>query len=103
MTSEASGIHDFDFLLGRWHVRHRRLKDRLVGSHEWVEFDGTTIAHQVLGGEGNMDDNVLNVPGDPYRAVTLRAYDSKNLVARQPHAERLCGNGGSRAVPGRCR
>ena len=56
-------------------MHHRRLKERLAGSHEWVDFDGTTYSHPVLGGTGNMDDNVLNVPGDPYRAVTLRAFD----------------------------
>ena len=76
MEHEA-GLHDFDFLVGQWQVHHHRLKDRLAGSHDWVEFDGTTEMRKVLGGHGKMDDNVLNVPGDPYRAVTLRAFDEK--------------------------
>jgi hypothetical protein len=78
MENTVPGLHDFDFLLGRWRVHHRRLKDRVAGSHEWVEFDGTSFSHQVLGGQRNVDDNVLDVPGDPYRAVTLRAFDPKS-------------------------
>jgi hypothetical protein len=76
---QETAIHDFDFLVGRWKVHHRRLNDRLAGSQDWVEFDGTTEMRKVLGGHGNMDDNVLNIPGDPYRAVTLRAFDDKTM------------------------
>ncbi len=85
-TSSASGIapptaepgpavHDFDFLPGRWHVRHRRLKARLAGSNDWEAFDGTTTAWPLLGGAGNVDDNVLDLPSGPYRAISLRSYD----------------------------
>jgi len=28
------GLHDFDFLVGRWQVHHRRLKERLANSQE---------------------------------------------------------------------
>lgn len=69
--------HDFDFFFGDWKVRHRYLKTRLAGSTEWLEFDGTTKAQPLLGGAGNVDDNILDKPGDPYRAVTVRAYDAK--------------------------
>jgi hypothetical protein len=74
---QETALHDFDFLVGRWTVHHRRLMDRLAGSQEWVEFEGTTEMHKVLGGHGNMDDNFLSIPGDPYRAVSLRAFDDK--------------------------
>jgi hypothetical protein len=75
MTHHINGIHDFDFLMGNWQVHHRRLKERLANNHEWVEFEGTSSARKILGGLGNMDDNVLNLPGSVYRAVALRAYD----------------------------
>src|SRR4051812_36785197 len=32
---------DFDFVFGTWRARHRRLKERLANSREWVEFGGT--------------------------------------------------------------
>ncbi|HMH87817.1 MAG TPA: hypothetical protein VK523_04195 [Steroidobacteraceae bacterium] len=71
------GLDDFDFLTGSWRVRHRQLKERLAGSQEWIEFPGTTVAQKLMGGHANFDDNVLELPGDAYRAVTLRAFDAK--------------------------
>ena len=35
----ADAPHDFDFLVGSWNVRHRKLKTRLAGSNDWDEFD----------------------------------------------------------------
>lgn len=85
-------VHDFDLFFGTWHVRHRRLKERLAGSTEWVEFDGTQEMRPLLGGQGNFTDNVLNMPDGAYRAVTLRAFDPKTktwaiwwLDGRKPH------------------
>ena len=66
---------DWDFFVGSWRVHHRRLRERLAGCDEWIEFEGTCTMQKVLGGAGNMDDNVLDFPAGAYRAVTLRAYD----------------------------
>jgi hypothetical protein len=66
---------DFDFLIGRWRVAHRRLRLRLAGCTEWEQFAGTSHASALLGGFGNVDDNWLDLPGGPYRAVSLRAFD----------------------------
>lgn len=68
-------VHDFDFQTGTWRVRHRRLTERLVGSAAWEEFDGTCTAWPILGGAGNVEDNVLDLPAGAYRAVALRTYD----------------------------
>jgi hypothetical protein len=68
-------VHDFDFLPGTWAVHHRRLRHRLAGSDEWDEFTGTSVAQALLDGAGNLDDNVLELPGGTYRAISLRAYD----------------------------
>ena len=70
-------LHDWDFLVGRWSVRHRRLKERLAGCSEWEEFAGTCVNWTTLGGKGNVDDNVLELPGGTYRAVAVRALDEK--------------------------
>jgi hypothetical protein len=76
MTStNLSGHTDFDFFIGRWDVSHRRLKERLAGCTEWAEFKGTSVVRTVLGGFGNVDDNLLELPGGHYRAVTLRSFD----------------------------
>ena len=88
-----SSPHDFDFFHGRWAVHHRRLKDRLAGCTEWEVFGGTSSAQPLLGGAGNVDDNVIELPGGTYRAATLRAFDPASkqwaiwwLDGRHPHA-----------------
>jgi hypothetical protein len=71
----AESPDDFDFFIGAWVVQHRRLKQRLVGSQEWELFAGRNVCHKILGGYGNVDDNLLELPEGTYRAVTLRAFD----------------------------
>lgn len=66
---------DFDFLIGRWRVRHRRLKARLAGSDAWDEFEGTSTARKILAGFGNMDENQIGLPAGPYTGVSLRLFD----------------------------
>ena len=70
-----SGLHDFDYKVGRWTAHHKRLQERLAGSREWVEFDGTQTFWPLMGGYANVDENVFHIPGGEYRGVTLRAYD----------------------------
>ena len=84
--------NDFDFLIGRWHVRHRRLTERLVACTEWQEFDGRSTLHPLMNGLGNVDENLIELPSGSYRAVTLRSCDPKTglwaiwwLDARDPH------------------
>ena len=74
-TEPGPAVHDFDFLPGTWRVHHRRLRLRLAGSAEWDEFDGTSVAWPLLGGAGNVDDNILELPDGRYRAASLRSYD----------------------------
>ena len=85
--------HDFDFLFGHWSVRHRRLKERLSNSLEWEEFGGTSATRPILGGNGNIEDNLINMPDGSYRAVALRSFDLETrqwaiwwLDERNPHA-----------------
>jgi len=40
---ETSSARDFDFWMGSWTVRGRRLRERLVGCEEWVEIGGTSV------------------------------------------------------------
>lgn len=75
-ATHVSGVGDFDFFTGNWQVKHRRLKERLANCDEWLEFGGSTSVISILGGAGNMDDNLLDMPGGAYRAATLRSYDA---------------------------
>jgi len=91
-TTMIDHAHDFDFLIGKWRVHHWRLKDRLANSHEWIEFDGSSTLWMTMDGRGTVDDNFIDLPGNPYRAVGVRGYDPKTrtwaifwLDGRNPH------------------
>lgn len=84
---------DFDFQQGHWRVAHRQLKGRLVDCTDWEEFDGTCEMRLILGGNGNIEDNLLQISTGSYRAVALRCYDPASatwaiwwLDDRRPHA-----------------
>ncbi len=74
-ASVADGRHDFDFLAGRWTVAHRRLRRRLAGDTTWDDCWGACESVPVIGGLGNVDDNVLHLPTGTGRAMTLRLFD----------------------------
>ena len=88
----TSSADDFDFIIGDWRVLHRRLKQRLVGCTDWMEFEGTSTTRKILGGLGNLEDNVLELPDGAYRAVAMRSFDPATalwaiwwLDGRRPH------------------
>ena len=76
-ASDLSGLHDFDFFVGEWRTHSRRLKERLAGSTEWEEFEGTIVSRRLMEGFANVDDTVFNTPEGIYRGVAPRAYDPK--------------------------
>jgi len=75
LSPRPAAAHDFDFLVGRWRVHHRRLKQRLAGCTEWEEFEGTSTIRPLLDGLGNVDDNVIDLPAGRYRALSMRTFD----------------------------
>lgn len=84
---------DFDFIIGDWRVLHERLDARLAGSTTWTRFEGLTSTRKILGGWGNLEDNLLHLPSGPYRAVAMRSFDAATgtwaiwwLDGRAPHA-----------------
>jgi len=73
---------NFDFFMGRWRVRHHRLKRRLVNCKDWDDFAGSASARPLPAGFGNIDENEIPLPGDPYIGVTLRTYDPRTRTWR---------------------
>ena len=70
--------HDFDFLHGRWIVRNRRLRERLVGCTEWDAFDAEQACRPILGGFGNEDELVSDAFGDRrFIGMTIRLFDPR--------------------------
>jgi hypothetical protein len=71
---QHDGRHDFDFLAGSWQVRNRRLKERLAGATEWIEFAATNVSRPLLSGLGNEDEYRTDFwPG--YVGMAFRFFD----------------------------
>jgi hypothetical protein len=92
MMQNSEISHDFDFQVGSWNVRHRRLLERLKGCSDWEDFEGTSTMAQVLGGNGNIEDNLLHISSGSYRAIAIRSFDPAQgkwaiwwLDSRAPH------------------
>jgi hypothetical protein len=74
---DANAPSDFDFIIGDWLVKHRRLNSRLTNCTEWTNFDGQSSTIKTLGGFGNLEDNILHFPDGSFRAIAMRSYCSK--------------------------
>lgn len=90
---DGDGSRAFDPMFGAWRVSHRRLKARLCGSDEWERFGGESSTRPILGGAGNVEDNLIAFPGGPVRAAAFRSFDAASgdwsiwwLDGRAPHA-----------------
>ncbi|MCL1635968.1 hypothetical protein M2650_15195 [Luteimonas sp. SX5] len=82
-TAQAQdGRHDFDFYLGRWHVRNQRLKQRFVGIDEWETYEATDESRPILGGLGSIDDCRTEHFGGGFRGMAIRIFDPKTRLWR---------------------
>lgn len=92
LQTESGAPNDFDFMIGDWTVHHRRLDQRLCGCNDWTEFSGASSTRKILGGFGNVEDNILNFPTGPVRAAAIRSFNPVTklwaiwwLDGRAPH------------------
>jgi hypothetical protein len=104
--TEIEGAADFDFLIGDWSVRHRRLERRLEQNTNWIEFSGPASARKILAGLGNIDEIAIDLPTGPYVGATLRLFspstrlwsiywmDSRNPGLDPPMTGQFTGNCG---------
>ena len=83
---------DFDFMIGRWTVRHHRLNQRPMGCQQWTGFSGTSSTVRILEGSGNLEENTHHFPEGSVQAVALRSFDRATqtwaiwrLDGRVPH------------------
>ncbi len=73
-----SGAHDFDWEFGKWKTHLKRRLRPLTGSNEWVEYEGTTVVSEVMGGRANLVE--LDVQGTAGRiaGMSLRLYNPES-------------------------
>jgi hypothetical protein len=74
-TSQRDGQHDFDFEIGTWKTHLRRLQKPLSNSTTWVEYEGTSVVHKVLGGRANLVELKVAGPAGRIEGLSLRLYN----------------------------
>jgi len=79
-ASPTSSSEDFNYLIGNWKLKNRKLKSRLTNCTEWIEFESKVAMHQVLGGNGNIDKYTDTASGKPYEGIALRLFNSKTKL-----------------------
>ncbi len=70
-------IHNFDFLIGKWNVTNRRLKERLCGCNEWETFEAYMETKPILNGLGLMDEMKSDHFGDTFIGLSIRMFNPK--------------------------
>lgn len=66
-------LHDFDFFVGDWTFRNRRLKQRWVGSDDWDEFPASLRCESRMGRVVNLDEGVFPTKG--WQGMTVRVFN----------------------------
>jgi hypothetical protein len=53
-AAARDGQHDFDWEIGAWDTRLKRLREPLSGKTDWVEYAGMTVVKPVMGKRANL-------------------------------------------------
>ncbi len=72
------GSHDFDFDIGEWTTHLRRLRHPLSGSHEWLEYEGTSSVHSLLDGRANLVELRVQGAAGRIEGLSLRLYEPQS-------------------------
>jgi hypothetical protein len=80
-AGEPAGLHDFDFIYGKWRMPNHRLTKRLAGSHDWVDFISCDEASPLPGGVGDIDYYKTSYWKD-FVGMTVRTFDPKTGLWR---------------------
>lgn len=78
--SSTSSQNDFDFFVGKWDLRNRKLKERLNGCTEWTEFHSTQECYKILNGLGNIDNFLAEFDGVPFEGMSLRLFNPQTKL-----------------------
>jgi hypothetical protein len=79
-ASGTSSANDFDFISGMWLLNNHKLKERLTGNKEWIDFPASQHMTKILHGLGNTDVFKATIDGKPFEGMTLRLFNPKTRL-----------------------
>lgn len=71
--AQTGDMHDFDYFIGGWVTKQRRLKATGVGSSDWEEFPAVECLSPYLDGLATVDE--LYMPTKGRAGLTVRTFD----------------------------
>lgn len=77
-ATERDGRRDFDFEIGTWNTKLKRLAKPLTGSTDWVEYEGTTVVRKIWNGAANLVELDVEGPAGRIEALSLRLYNPES-------------------------
>ncbi|WP_298903558.1 hypothetical protein [uncultured Psychroserpens sp.] len=77
MNATNIDIYDFNFLIGKWTVLNKKLKERLNNCNEWTEFQAEMQTKPFLNGLGLMDEMKSSHFGDDFIGFSIRMVNPK--------------------------
>ena len=80
VETQNDGRDDFDFLIGAWDGRQRRLKKRLAGCDEWDEFNSVSVIRKIRSGLGNFDEVTMETPTGRVIGTTVRLFNPETRL-----------------------
>jgi hypothetical protein len=72
------GQNDFDFEIGTWKTKLKRLLNPLSGSTTWIEYEGTTVVRKVWNGRANLVELVADGSAGRFEGLSLRLYNPQS-------------------------
>ncbi|HLZ15399.1 MAG TPA: hypothetical protein VKQ08_00065 [Cyclobacteriaceae bacterium] len=75
--SATSSENDFDFLIGKWKIKNKKLKTRLNNCTEWTAFEATGEMEKILNGFGNTDNFFATIAEKPFEGRTFRLFNRR--------------------------
>src|SRR5688572_30905912 len=79
-ASTGSSPNDFDFLIGKWNIRSRKLNSRLTGCTDWTESPARGECRKILTGMGNIDSFETETDGKKVEGMALRLFNPKSRL-----------------------
>lgn len=73
-------LKDFDFLIGKWTVLNKRLKERLKNNNDWIEFRAKMETKPFLNGLGLMDEMKSSHFGDEFIGFSIRMVNPQTNI-----------------------
>ena len=80
VATPTSSKNDFDFYVGNWTVRNKKLKTRLNNCTEWDEFLTTVKMFKTLNGFGNIDNIYTSFDGIPFEGMSVRFFNTDSKL-----------------------